>query len=263
MREDVWEAYQRRRKEAARGYRPRAATYALSWLVRCARCGGPCSIGGSSTRGAGGVLIRKNGYQFRCSEHKENATCDGVYILRTVAERAVVEKLAEWADEIEAEAAAIPQQDDRAEQAEAASDRAASARKRLEQRLAEIAAEQDRQTSLVSRGIIPEDSYMRERDRLAAEQLAVTRELAELDERQEQQPTDRAALVPVMRGLVERWEITPVATRRNMLRELIHGVWAYPKSVGPDGEERPAYAVPVPVWETAPQPIGRRAEQAA
>jgi hypothetical protein len=90
----------------------------------------------------------------------------------------------------------------------------------------------------------------------------VTRELAELDERQEQQPTDRAALVPVMRGLVERWETTSVATRRNMLRELIQGVWAYPKSTGPDGEERPAYAVPVMVWEAAPTPIGRRAEQA-
>lgn len=262
VREDVWEAYQRRRKEVAKNPRQQTPSYALSWLVKCGRCGGICSIGGSSTRGAGGVLIRKNGYVFRCSEHKESATCDGVYIRRTVAEKAVVDALTEWADEIEAEAANIEPRTDRAEQLDDASDRADRARTRLQQRLAEIETEQDRQTSLVSRGIIPEDSYTRERDRLTCEQLDVTRELAELDERQEQQPTDRAALVPVMRGLVERWDLTPVATRRNMLRELISGVWAYPKSTAPDGTEIPAYAVAVPAWEAAPKLIGRRAEQA-
>ncbi|MFD8216176.1 recombinase family protein [Streptomyces sp. NPDC059697] len=261
VKEDVWEAYKRRRKEAASKPRSQTAAYALSWMVKCARCGGACSIGGSSTRGAGGVLIRKNGYVFRCSEHKDSATCDGVYIRRTVAERAVLDKLAEWVEEIEAEAAKIEQQGDRAEQTDSPQDRAERARKRLQERLAEIETEQDRQTSLVSRGIIPEGSYIRERDRLAGEQLATTEELAELDKRK-QQPTDRAALVPVMRGLIDRWEITPVRTRRNMLRELIQGVWAYPKTEGPDGEEIPAYAVPIAVWEPEPEPIGRRAERA-
>ncbi|MEU0037210.1 recombinase family protein [Streptomyces sp. NPDC006333] len=260
--EDVWEAYQKQRQAAAREPRSQSPTYALSWLVKCARCGGTCSIGGSSTRGAGGVLIRKTGYVFRCSEHKESATCDGVYVRRTVAEEAVLGKLTEWADAIEAEAAGIPQQALPADPDVDTSSRIDRARKRLTERLAEIQTEQDRQTSLVSRDLIPEDSYIRERDRLAREQLDTTRELAELDERQEQEPSDRAALVPVMRGLVERWEITPVATRRNMLRELIHGVWAYPKSVGPDGVERPAYAVPVPRWEQAPEPIGRRSQVA-
>ncbi|MEU7340583.1 recombinase family protein [Streptomyces sp. NPDC007074] len=262
--EEVWEAFQRRRKEAASKPRSQTPAYALSWLVRCARCGGACSIGGSSTRGAGGVLIRKNGYVFRCSEHKDSSTCDGVYVRRTVAEQAVVERLAEWADEIEAEAAAIPQQAATGEPDSTAADRADRAKQVLQARLAEIETELDRQTSLVGRGIIPEDSYTRERDRLQGEQLAVTQQIAELDEHQaDGQNVDRAALVPVMRGLVERWEITPVATRRNMLRELIRGVWAYPKGTGPKGEMAETYAVPVPVWEPEPEPIGRRADQAA
>jgi DNA invertase Pin-like site-specific DNA recombinase/PHD/YefM family antitoxin component YafN of YafNO toxin-antitoxin module len=262
--EEVWEAYQRRRKEAASKPRSQTPAYALSWLVRCARCGGTCSIGGSSTRGAGGVLIRKNGYVFRCSEHKDSGTCDGVYIRRTVAERAVVDRLAEWADEIEAEAASIPQQTGRTEKAGTAADRAARAKQLLRDRLAEIEAELDRQTSLVGRGIIPEDSYIRERDRLTADQLANARQLAELDEHQaDEQDVDRAALVPVMRGLVERWDITPVATRRNMLRELIRGVWAYPKGTGPSSDSAEAYAVPVPVWDPEPAPIGHRADDRA
>jgi PHD/YefM family antitoxin component YafN of YafNO toxin-antitoxin module len=210
------------------------------------------------------VLIRKNGYVFRCSEHKDSATCDGVYIRRTVAERAVVDRLAEWADEIEAEAASIPQQADRTEKASTAADRADRAKQLLRDRLAEIESELDRQTSLVGRGIIPEDSYIRERDRLTADQLATTRQLANLDEHQAAEPdVDRAALVPVMRGLVERWDITPVTTRRNMLRELIRGVWAYPKGTGPSAESTEAYAVPVPVWDPEPEPIGHRADDRA
>ncbi len=181
-----------------------------------------------------------------------------------MAEAALLDRLTEWADEIEAEAAALAAEQESADHVRPqhpAVPRSDTGRTQaqLQSRLAELATEQDRQTSLVSRGVIPEDSYVRERDRLTREQLAVTKELSALKNAQpEVESSDRAALVPVMRGLVSRWEITPVETRRNLLRELIHGVWAYPPGVGPDGEAFAAYAVPVPLWEPKPTPIGRR-----
>jgi hypothetical protein len=264
VRENVWENYQaQRRKAAATPARVQTPAYALTGHVRCARCGGSASIGGGATYGAGKVLIRKNGYVFRCSERKESGTCDGVYVLRSVAEAAVLERLREVVEEIEAEAVKIPAQ--KAEAAPASTrERTARARDLLTARLAEIAAEQDRQTSLVSRGIIPEDSYVRERDRLAAEQLAVTKQAADLDGQAEREPTDRAALLPVMRGLLKRWDVTPVPTRRRMLGTVMRGVWAYPKVAATDEEEEvPAYAVPVMVWEDEPKPLGRHAPATA
>lgn len=257
--DSVWDAYQRRRKEAASAPRKTTPSYPLSWLVRCARCGGSASIGGGSTVGAGGELIRKNGYMFRCSERKDSGTCAGVYILRTEAEQAVKDRLREWVDDIEGEAAGIPQQAGPG-RAESAGDRVERARTVLTDQLADIEQQLDRQTGLLTRGIIPEDSYLRERDRLLGEQAAATAQLAELNAEAEQPAAvDRAALAPVMRGLVERWDTTPVATRRNLLREVLHGVWAYPRRTLPDGTEAPAYAVPVPVWEPRPEPIGRQA----
>ncbi|MER8086576.1 recombinase family protein [Streptomyces sp. NPDC094048] len=266
VKEDVWDAYQKARDRAKKKPRSQVAAYPLSGHMRCARCGGDASIGGGATHGAGGVLIRKNGYVFRCSERKESGTCGGVYILRTVAEEAVLKSLAEWAEEIEAEAARLAEEtpDDRASTAPAtAEDRTARARKVLADRLAEISRELDTQTSLVSRGIIPEDSYVRERDRLTGEQLSTTQQIAELDAQAEQAPTDRAALLPVMRGLLERWDLTPVRTRRDMLREVLHGIWAYPRLILPDGTEQAPYAVPVPVWEEKPTPLGRQWGKAA
>ncbi|MFD7107717.1 recombinase family protein [Streptomyces celluloflavus] len=265
VKEDVWEEYQRRRKLASsKPSNNRAPAYPLSGLVVCARCGGATAAGGGSTYGAGGVLIRKNGYVFRCSARKDNATCDGVYILRTVAEDAVLNRLREWATEIEAEAAKLAAEaaknpQEKKEEPSNPQARLDAARKRLRDRLAEIEAELDRQTSLVSRGIIPEDSYVRERDRLTEDQTSVTAELAELDASAEKPQAEKADYLPVIRGLVDRWNITPVDTRRALLRTLLAGVWAYPKMTGPDGVETAPYAVPVAVWEEAPAPIGRRA----
>lgn len=267
VKEDVWEEYQRRRKLAKdRPSTNRAPAYPTSGLVVCARCGGATTAGGGATYGAGKVLIRKNGYVFRCSARKDNATCDGVYILRTVVEEAVRKRLREWDAEIEAEAAKIaaqnatkPKEKDEAQTPPTAAGRIAAARKRYHDRLTEIQAELDRQTSLVSRGIIPEDSYLRERDRLTGEQTEVTAELAKLDEATTSPEPVKADYQPVIRGLIKRWDITPVDTRRAMLRTLLRGVWAYPKMINPDGEETAPYAVPVAVWEEAPAPIGRRA----
>lgn len=265
VKEDVWEEYNRRRKLASdKPATNRAPAYPTSGLVTCARCGGATVAGGGSTYGAGKVLIRKNGYMFRCSAHKDNATCDGVYILRTVVEAAVCERLAEWADEIEAEAAKLATEDGAnpkkpKEEPTTPAARLDAARKRQRDRLAEIETELDRQTSLVSRGIIPEDSYTRERNRLTAEQTSVTEELAMLDASTEQTEATKADYLPVIRGLVDRWTITPVDTRRALLRTLLRGIWAYPKMKDAHGEVVPPYAVPVAVWEEAPASIGRRA----
>jgi DNA invertase Pin-like site-specific DNA recombinase len=256
--EDVWEAYKEKREQARNtpsGNRKPA--YTTSGLMRCVRCGGTASAAGGATYGAGKVLIKKPGYMFRCSAMKDNGTCDGAYILRTVVEDAVKKRLRQWADAIEAEAAKIPQQ--RGEEVASPRKRLNAARQRLNDRLAEIQREIDRQTSLVSRNVIPEDSYIRERDRLVKEQEGVTAELAELDQRTEQDEAKPADYLPVMRGLIDRWDITPVETCRSLLRTILRGVWIYPKSTAPDGTEIPAYAVPVAVWEDEPNLLGHRA----
>ncbi|MFE5851975.1 recombinase family protein [Streptomyces sp. NPDC056500] len=264
VKEDVWEEYERRRKIAkSKPATNRAAAYPNSGQLRCARCGGSGTFAGGSTYGAGGVLIQKQGYQARCGERKDKGTCDGFYILRSVIEATVLKRLEEWQREIEAEVARSkatrkPKEKD-ARSVMAPEDRLAAERKRLKKRLTDIAAEMDQQTSLVSRKIIPEESYRRERDRLMREQTAVTEQLTAL-ETPEGQQVERADYLPVIRGLVARWEVTTVETRRALLRTLLKGVWIYPKTVGDDGEEIPAYAVPVPAWEpTAPELIGRRA----
>jgi DNA invertase Pin-like site-specific DNA recombinase len=257
--EDVWAAYQKQRQEARKkpsSYRKPA--YPLSGLMRCGRCGGTASAAGGATYGAGKKLILKPGYQFRCTRKRDNGTCDGVYILRTVAEERLLERLAEWVTEIEAAAASIPQQ--RAEDTPNPRERLDAARERLRSRLTEIQRQLDRQTDLLAREIIPEDSYVRERDRLAKEQVSVTAELAQLDERTEEDEARPSDFLPVMRGLIERWDATPVDTRRSLLRSMLRGVWAYPKSTAPDGTEVPAYVVPVAIWEPEPPLLGPRAE---
>ncbi|MEV4036406.1 recombinase family protein [Streptomyces umbrinus] len=268
VKEDVWEEYQRKRKLAqSRPSNNRTPAYPLSGLVVCARCAGATQAGGSATYGAGKVLIRKNGYVFRCSAHKDNATCDGVYIRQTVAEDAVLDRLREWAAEIEAEAAKLAAEEatnpqkakEKEKEPTTPAARLEAARKRHRKRLEEIQAELDRQTSLVGRGIIPEDSYIRERDRLTLEQTSVTTELAALDATTETHAANKADYLPVIRGLVDRWKITPVETRRSLLRTLLRGVWAYPQSTGPKAEKAEPYAVPVAMWEEPPTPIGRRA----
>ncbi|WP_406014365.1 recombinase family protein [Streptomyces sp. NBC_00984] len=256
--EDVWEAYKKKREQARNtpsGNRKPA--YALSGNMRCGRCGNTASAAGGATYGAGKVLIKKPGYMFRCSKMKDNKTCDGVYILRTVAEAAVLDRLAELAEAIETEAAGIPQQ--RREEPDTPRQRLTAARQRHRERLAEIQQQLDRQTDLLTRGVIPEDSYTRERDRLMAEQTGVAAELAELEQRTDEEEARPADYLPVIRGLLDRWEVTPVETRRSMLRTVLRGVWAYPKSTAPDGSEIPAYAVAVAVWEDEPTLLGPRA----
>ncbi|MEU8805013.1 recombinase family protein [Streptomyces anthocyanicus] len=256
--EDVWTAYQKQREKAAE--RPasyRKPKYPLSGLMRCGRCGGTASAAGGATYGAGKKLILKPGYQFRCTRKRDNATCDGVYILRDVAEKALLKRLAEWAAEIEAAAATIPQQ--QTADAPNPRERLNAARERLRARLTEIQRQLDRQTDLLAREIIPEDSYKRERDRLTADQVGVTAELAQLDERTEEDEARPADFLPVMRGLIDRWDATPVDTRRALLRSMLRGVWAYPKATAPDGTETPAYAVPVAIWEPEPELLGARA----
>ncbi|MEV0444793.1 recombinase family protein [Streptomyces spectabilis] len=255
--EDVWKEYQKKREQGRNTPSGnRKPNYSLSGLMRCGRCGGTASAAGGATYGAGKVLISKPGYMFRCSRMKDNRTCDGVYILRSVAEAEVRTRLEEWAEAIEAQAATIPAQ--RAEDAGTPRDRLIAARKQLNARLTEIQQQLDRQTDLVSRGVIPEDSYKRERDRLAKEQDGVTAELAALDKRTEEEEATPADYQPVIRGLVDRWEMTPVETRRAMLKTVLRGVWAYPKSTAPDGTEVPAYAVPVAAWEEVPMLLGPR-----
>ncbi|MGI5450547.1 recombinase family protein [Streptomyces sp. CA-243310] len=265
VKEDVWEEYQRKRKLAQdRPARNRAAVYPSSGLAVCGRCGGATTAGNSSTRGAGGVLISKPGYLFRCSARKDNGTCDGVYILRSIVEAAILERLGELEVEIETEAAKIAEEaakqpKKRGEEPATTAGRLEQARKQHGARLAQIQQELDTQTSLVSRGIIPEDSYVRERNRLTAEQESVAAELAELDNNAGKQEADRGEYLPVIRGLITRWAITPVATRRALLRTLLRGVWAYPEGTGPKADASGAYAVAVAIWEEAPAPVGRRA----
>ncbi|WP_449352519.1 recombinase family protein [Streptomyces shaanxiensis] len=257
--EDVWEAYKEKRDQARNtpsGNRKPA--YALSGLMRCGRCGGTASAAGGATYGAGKVLIKKPGYMFRCSKMKDNRTCDGVYVLRSLAEDGLLKRLAEWSAAIEAEAATIPQQT--GEDVGAPRDRLKAARKKLREQLTEIEQLLDRQTALLTRGVIPEDSYTRERKRLTQEQTDVTAELAELEKRTEEDEAQPADYQPIMRGLLDRWEITPVETRRSLLRTMLRGVWAFPKYTAPDGTEVPARVVPVAVWEVEPQLLGPRAD---
>ncbi|MEV4897353.1 hypothetical protein AB0K48_49245 [Nonomuraea sp. NPDC055795] len=111
----------------------------------------------------------------------------------------------------------------------------------LRGQLDRLNAELDRQTDFLTRRIIPEDVYLRGRDRLLADRTTVL----EAIDRLEVQPQRPAAseVVPVLEGLTQEWDTLAVMDRRRFLMEVIEAIQVWRNRLAP------AKIVVTPRWE--------------
>lgn len=207
---DEWDAY-RETRDARRPMAPRArrATYPLTGLVRCGICGG-------GTRAAPGN--GRLGYAYRCGKLDSHAVDhETVWRRRDEVEADVLRWLENARGEIDALTVG-----DVVEAAEVASrDEAVHAEVRRE--LAQVLEEMDHATDSFTKKIIPEDAYLRQRDRLVARQRAIEKRLADAASetpRVVQLATHRETVA----GLLEDWETIPVVSLNAVLRTLVRRV---------------------------------------
>lgn len=211
---DTWEQYLAARRDRTRmPPRSRDPRYPLTGLVVCGHCG---KVMNAHT--GNGIA----GYRFICATYKTARLCRPISPLRSRLEDAVLDRLREFADEVERE---------RDEAARGVVVRmrppsTAQQRKRLEQALAEVDAALRRLA--IQRATdehMPIEIYEAARDELLDRRGQHERALAELGEPDDTLDPEQAA--PIAHKLVADWEILPVARRREMLRTLVRHVVVY------------------------------------
>lgn len=213
--EDTWQAYLAARADR-RGEPPRTVepVYVLSGLIRCgdADCGAPMH----ATR-----LGKHAGYGYWCSRWSRSRTGRCVTVTRAKAEDAVLEWLGEWAGDLEEAARREAVRD--AERVVARSDAADLARAvaRLDARLTKLVLDHNA-------GMIPDVVYAAARDELVDARAVAEARRADAERRQRVRARPAA---PIVRALLDDWEILPVRERRDALRRLIERV----EIVRPDG----------------------------
>lgn len=227
---ELWEAYRARRAEL-RTMPPRSQVpiYALSGIMRCGGCGrGMTAMSGRHGRG----------YAYRCNSYKLTESCTGAWIRRVDAEAAVLEQLAEWADEIEANA-------EKAEPRAVAEPAVRVDAERIEGDLARIDRALVRLKKL--RAMDEDDDeqaereYLTARDELRAERAALEERLAAAKE--PPRPPEPGDYGPTIRALVDGWEILTPPERRNMLASVVRTI-----RVHREGFRRDPRVEVVPAW---------------
>ncbi|MFE7017652.1 recombinase family protein [Streptomyces sp. NPDC057651] len=241
---DLWEAYQRRRKQvAATMPRSRTGLYELTGLCKCGGCRLGTSLNAARQNGA-----NVPGWAYRCSARaKAGATaCEGVFVPRHMVEREVFRWLSDEA------AAGI----DNAPPAELtpernlADEQAASMRAR-----ARAQADVDKQRQALARlradrAANPDDFGPGEYEE-AADLIRSKRAEAQalLDSIPETEPLpDRAEFVPLVVGTREEWHTLDTRGRNMILRKLIRRVALIRHGVGSENVEIQIH----PLWKPDP-----------
>lgn len=213
---EEWDEYRERREsQATPGRRTIDPVYPLAGLVRCGLCGGAGSVHQSK-----GIP----GHAYRCGARARNlVTHEPVWIRRQLVEDAVYGWLLKVRDEIDERAAgatAMPK-------APPAAVRDTKVTKtRLSSEIATLVAALDRATDGHARGVIPEDAYIRTRDRLQAELRENRARLAAL--KAEDEETGPQLYSEVVEGLIEEWDTIGVQGLRITLRRIVRKVEIWP-----------------------------------
>lgn len=201
---ELWEAYRARRNQLRTlPPRSRVPIYPLSGLLRCGACGR-------------GMTAMGRGHAYRCNSYKIKVSCDGAYTRRDYAENAVLEELAGWAKEIEAEAdQADPRDIDEVPDARPDVEKIGAAIARIERALVRLkklrAMDEDDDEQA-------EREYLAARDELRAERASLEEMLAEAAPPRPPEPGDYGATIS---ELVDGWTLLTPAERRNMLAEVV------------------------------------------
>lgn len=224
---ETWQAY-RERREKLRDipYRSRVPAYPLTGLVRCGSCGGPC------------IACTANGqpgYAYRCNRWVQHHGCPGVWVRRSLAEQAVMERLAEWRDGLDAASAAIPERKRRRPGTQAAERRLRAKLERAGKELVglvRLRAADDR---------MPPEVYEQATAAALAQKAAAEAGLARIARARERAGTD---YLPLVRGVLADWDLLPPSGQRDMLAQVISRV-----VVTRTGYRTPAGIRVIAVWE--------------
>lgn len=203
---DLWQAYlDAREVRRARPARTERSQYLLSGLVRCARCGGSMVAGQfGDTRTP----------KYRCAKGKEigPAVCTGGYITASFVEGAVVEWLTELASDVGTARDAALRASARRTTLLSEGERLAREVRKVEDALQRLMVQQAQAAG------VPDVVFTAARQELVGQHQALVEALEST-----QRAGRRAVAAPavVAAGLLEEWEQLPVASRREVLRDLI------------------------------------------
>ncbi|PZG33835.1 hypothetical protein C1I98_28375 [Spongiactinospora gelatinilytica] len=214
---ETWDAYVDARQAMQRLPRKsRTSRHSLSGFVVHGPCGGVMHV----TR-RGDLDGFKCGWRQRQGARTADAdgvvVCRDTFVQRPLVTRALLDVLAEWVPMIEEEARA-------AKVEPGAGDFVQQEAQRLRRELKRLDGELDEQTLLVARKVIPEDAYVRVRDKCLTDRAAMQAALDALVGRVEQRNQSALAAAPVIEGLVAEWDSLAVTDRRRLLMEVIERV---------------------------------------
>jgi len=229
--EETWLAYLERRAQRKKlPPRSRIPTYPLSNRMRCDLCSGS-----SIATMANGVL----GGAWRCARHVSAAkSCPGCY----VTTKRVMADLWIWLDGVEAQVDAIAC-GEWAERAPVKRPDKSAARARFSQQVQAAAMALDRASDSLARGVMPEESYLRLKDKLTSEQLQAEQKLLALntgDVEEPGRPTEAHAAV--VRQLRREWDVMSVQGKHDLLGKVIREVRISPAGVEPRCNFVPVWA---------------------
>ncbi|MGH3813436.1 MAG: recombinase family protein [Pseudonocardiaceae bacterium] len=224
--EDTWQAYlDSRATRRARPARTERSRYVLSGMV----------VHSCGHRMTAGLFGHARVPKFRCAWGRATAgtDCPGGYVTTNVLEAAVLDWLAEHADDVEAAEAVAEAQVAQASASEAADKRRLTEITRLERALVRLAQQHaededpDEDTYQAARA-----DYLARKKQLAAavEENGRRRRMTDMDPRR------------VARSLLADWKVMPVEARRELLHQIIDHVEVS------TGRPRSRVRV-VPVWE--------------
>lgn len=222
----LWEAYLARRKEAGlQAPRARTPKYPLTGLLRCGHC----------YKALTHAYDRDGpGEQLRCSTYTSFGLCRGLFVKRWRAEEAVRERLAEWAADIDPQAAATRARQKARAAAQADTERLDGELTKLDKALARLATQRAMDEDM------PDSVYEQARNEL----LARRAELEAAKEKAAAVPPAAEDFGPIIAGVLEEWDILAPARKRALLSRLIRHVTI--RRPVPGG---PAEIVVTPVWD--------------
>lgn len=231
--DDAWLAYRERRAQRKTlPPRSRIPKYPFSGVAKCGLCGG----GAGAYNGMGGP-----GYGWRCTRSiGGSGACTGA----TVTTGFMAATVKAWLARVEGDLDIIAAGRHTATPVKPADTTAA--RERLSEKIRRTVQALDNASRQLAKGIMPEDSYLRVRDELRAEQAEAELALTALAAESAPDPLmPSPAQIVMVRKLREEWGQLPTLVLRDMLLSVTLAIRIFPRGHEPRIEIVPAWGVAV------------------
>lgn len=220
LRDDLWEAYQERRKQRKRRPpRSRNPVYPYSGIITCGPCSGPaCAFSAMGRRG----------YGFRCGAHYNtvHGDCEGASAPTGLIDVEVKAWLARVAVELDRKlrrGTIVRPKPARPE--------GSDPKPRIATELTLLQQGLDRASMSHAMGDMPRDSYLRTRDEIIAKRAVLEAELASLKTVQESvSPAAWEVRGSVVRRLLGEWDTLQVQGKQDLLLSAVSGIQIWPST---------------------------------